>query len=124
MLGSIASFGGYRLLPGPEAYTRQPGDEASLPKPPLQPRAAQPSALAVALAPPAMSALIAAQEHRRSRPARASASARLVARIDRAVYRLGRSSAEGAAEDLASTAPCQPDLAVAPLCRMPVDLQA
>jgi hypothetical protein len=124
MLGSIASFGGYRLLPGPAAYTRQPGDEAALPKLPLQPSAAQPTAFAVALAPPAMSALIAAQEHRRSRPARASASARLVARLDRAVYRLGRSSAESAAEDLAPTAACRSRVAVAPLCRMPVDLQA
>jgi hypothetical protein len=124
MLGSIASFGGYRLLPGPEAYTRQAGDEAVLPKPPLQPSAAQPCAFAVALAPPAMSALIAAQEHRRSRPARAPASARLVARIDRAVYRLGRSLANSPAEDLAPTAACQPRVALAPLCRMPVDLQA
>jgi len=65
MIGSIASFGGFNLAQGATAYAA--GPQEALTQPPFRDRRrrrrTQHSTAAAALAPGAMSALIAAQEH-------------------------------------------------------------
>jgi len=124
LLAPIASFGRFSLMSGPTGYAASSEAEAPAPaSAPPGPRAAQPPASAVTLAPPAMSALIGAQEYRRTRATHGPGRASVAARIDRQVYRLANPAADcGAAGDTSNTAP-EHHAGAAALSRTPVDFQ-